>query len=230
MTVAKLTAYLCICCSILGCATSKLPRIATDKIAATRQTSLPDKNDQSKCVFEGVSASEERQIRNALAVLPRDVQQSINKIVLHDTRTSDFGNDLIGYCTNTMDHIEIHVLRDRLDDAVIWHEAAHAYDYILGMDDDAQWLQIVGDGLGHTDGRLYPSKGVLKRYGAKNWLEDKAVWVEYIYCLHYGQNHPFNNISDINDGRYIEKAKLLLKQGFINKESYEKVMGILNKK
>ncbi len=216
--LAPLFVVLCLAC---GCA---LPPITLPP-----QKTIFEKNpSQLNCVFAGAVDFEKKIITETLSIMPAKVQQAIDKIVVDEERTAEYTGNMIAYCINQGGWMEIHIWRPRLERCIVWHEAAHAYDYHLGLDDDIKWLKIIGDGPGHTEGRSYPSKGVLEKYGAQDWLEDRAVWVEFIYRLIANQSHPFRNIPDFKDARYIQKLGILLEQGFIDQVVHDTVLEAIN--
>lgn len=210
---------------LVGCASSV---VSQKSVASSKPAIFSARPSNATCAIEGANDFERQFIFETLSIMPSAVQRSIDKIIVHREKTPEFGKT-IAYCSAESGKREIHFLRDHLHRANIWHEATHAFDYKLGMEDDAEWLRVVGDGLWHIEGRNYPSRGVLNGYSTKNWLEDRATWVEFVYMLRTGARNIFSEIPDIDDVRYRQKLDLLLKQGFIDSAAHEMASSALRK-
>ena len=89
-----------------------------------------------RCKIEGANDFEKEFIAETLSIMPGGVQQAIDRIVVHKEKTADF-KDVAAYCEHIGGKNEIHILREKLSRSILWHEAAHAYDFSLCVDDDA---------------------------------------------------------------------------------------------
>lgn len=99
-----------------------------------------------------------------------------------------------------------------------------------------RWKQIAGDVYGKdlaplepdedlqtkwSDGESGPRKGVIRAYGANNYMEDVATFLEPIARKEFGFFKPLM----AKDERYRKKLALLHEYEFISDEDYEAVIG-----
>ncbi len=194
------------------------------------QKDLPifDKNKPlADCPIEGTDARQAIRIRKWLSIMPGEVQRAIDRITIHQHKDDTFKGLAVAYCRKTRGgKIEIHILANFVRPWYLWHEAAHAYEYRWGGDEEA-WREAVGDGLSRKTSRTFPSRGVLTAYGMKHWQEDKADWVMEAYSYIAGYENSFSKIPDISDPRYTKKLRILFVEGLIGKSDYEKINRLL---
>lgn len=112
--------------------------------------------------------------------------------------------------------------------SLIWHEAAHARTFNLPDEIITEWKRIAKNSYkkSNYDGKSFPRDGIITVYGAKDALEDIAIWVEYTYAYIAGIYMDFNGITK-KDKRYMQKLKFLLKWKFITKRCFNKITPLL---
>lgn len=176
----------------------------------------------STCEIRGINEDGADQIRKWLSVLPEDMQEAIDLIVIHSRPDDNFKPNSVAYCEERNGRVEIHALRRELSPEVIWHEASHAFDFRYYDGNDVYWRRLIGNGFKNKS-RYVPSRGVLTEYGLKGWAEDKADWIRHIYKYLSGRGNTFVKIKDREDLRYLRKLELLRDEGAISLEDYEKI-------
>ncbi len=121
------------------------------------------------------------------------------------------------------------ILRSQLYQSTLWHEAGHAREFKLRKISPlaaGEWRTLAGDVYGisrYPDRNAFPMNGLLTQYGAKNYMEDLAEWVESVYGYCYSKDglHLFVNLR--HDPRHIKKLDFLLKYHFIEQKEYDHV-------
>lgn len=217
-----------------------------DRFLATTQQVLPLSQYQSRfnIVLRGQFTTRSAMLLDySLSVLPRCVRASIRSISLNDD-VRHYGLLDGGHCHETRN---ICIKTDSLEtthldfcDRVVWHEAAHAYESYLdsrGSDFTKQWRVVAGEDVYGCDSPVFPNHGILCEYGSKNYTEDIATFVEYLYCsttFVHGTTHNHNYfaylpvVRRVNQGqldaRFRRKLDLLLKYGFVSKEDHDRFL------
>ena len=123
-------------------------------------------------------------------------------------------------------------LRYITDSETLWHEIAHAYTFeLMGYNSinlEKEWKAAAGKVYFGDDESPweYPKNGLMTGYGRTDWMEDIAEYTCEFYLAITGHPSAFTRLTKemrLEDKRYEEKLKLLLKYNFFTQSDYQKL-------
>lgn len=181
----------------------------------------------------GAQDNEEDKICVWLSRLPESIRDSVTSVTVLDA-VNDSQAPPAGTCGDKPhDRGCVTIERASLDKETLWHESGHAYTLTLSDDFLYKWLEVPHAAYTYArwdyeDSADYPRRGILKRYGTKNAMEDIAVWVEVCYAALYdGKSDVLSHLPD--DASFRTRFDLLHEYGFLNDADYQALLPYFTK-
>lgn len=120
---------------------------------------------------------------------------------------------------------------DAFRPSLVWHEVAHAYA-AAHPSLYKHWKELAdfkyGKKTHHDFIEYFPAKGVMTSYGATNYKEDLAEFVEELLKHITTGYSAFSRIKD-KDDRYLKKLQLLFEYGMIDYWQYSFMQDVIAK-